>query len=237
MHVPIIILHGWNLYGNKYLQIIKILRDKKYTVYYPDFPGFGKNNKIDRPLCLDDYVYFLNKYVSERKLKKFVFMAHSFGGRVAIKYTIKFPHQVHSLILTGVPGYVPVRSSKVLIFLILSKIGRIIFSLPMLSEYRTEMRNMLHRLARASDYNQTNGYMRDTFKTIIREDLDEDMKNIKQHTLLVWGENDRTVPVSVAYKMQKTFHNCDLLIVKNTNHRLPFQNSWEFYHTVKKYLQ
>ena len=60
--------------------------------------------------------------------------------------------------------------------------------------------------------------MHNTFKNIINEDLTKYFKNIKEETLLIWGENDQDTPLKDAYKIKKAIENSALIILKNGNH-------------------
>ena len=60
--------------------------------------------------------------------------------------------------------------------------------------------------------------MHETFKNIIKEDLTKHFKNIKEETLLIWGENDQDTPLHDAYKIKSLIKNSALIILKNGNH-------------------
>lgn len=44
------------------------------------------------------------------------------------------------------------------------------------------------------------------------------IKNIEQHTLILWGANDLLIPYANAYKFQKDLPNNTLIIMENTGH-------------------
>ncbi len=233
----IIILHGWRLYSSKYGLLVKFLEAKNNKVYVPDLPGFGKNSKVNRSYQLDDYVSFLSLYIRQHKIKNPIIIGHSFGGRVALKYCAKYPKYASYLILTGVPGFIPVNRYKVYFFYIISKIGGVVFSMPVLRKIQSIVRKLLYRMAGASDYMHTDGYMRDTFKSVIREDLLLPMKNLKIPTILVWGGRDAIVPLSVAVQMNKTISTSKLVVVKNASHKLPYESPNDFLDKLPSYIK
>jgi pimeloyl-ACP methyl ester carboxylesterase len=67
--------------------------------------------------------------------------------------------------------------------------------------------------------------MRETFKNIIKEPLTFYMKKIRIPTLLLWGEKDKTVPLKVAKKMQKTILNSKLEILPGLGHMFILENA------------
>jgi pimeloyl-ACP methyl ester carboxylesterase len=199
-------------------------------------PGFGKKETPLKPYSLDDYVDFIDKFLKANKISKTIIIGHSFGGRVAIKYASLLPQKVEKLILTGVPGFLPVSNLKVKFFLLLSKLGGLIFRLPILSSTQDLAQKILYRISGANDYARVEGIMRKTFKLIIREDLVKSMENLRVPVALVWGERDTIVPVSIAYRMNKVISGSKLTIIKNTTHKLPYENYREFYQAIKIFL-
>lgn len=234
----ILILHGWRLSGDKYLNLAKLISDgKKYQVYSPDMPGFGMEKCPSRPFNLTDYVNFIDSFLRKNKITRTVIIGHSFGGRVGIKFASLYPYKVEKLILTGVPGFLPVGNLKVKFFLLLSKSGGAIFSLPVLSLFKDLAQKILYRISGASDYAHTQGVMRKTFKLIIREDLREYMKVLKIPVELVWGELDTIVPVKIAEMMKREIKGSRLTVIKNTTHRLPYENYKVFYNVIRTFLK
>ena len=106
--MDVVILHGWPLSGATFAPLSRALATKGYHAFAPDMPGFGNAKLPNKPYHLDDYVSFIQQYAAMRKLKKFILIGHSFGGRVALKFARKNSGMIERLILTGVPGFLPV---------------------------------------------------------------------------------------------------------------------------------
>jgi pimeloyl-ACP methyl ester carboxylesterase len=233
---PIIILHGWNLDGEKFRPLVQVLEKCNFRTYAPDLPGFGSRRQLRNSYTLENYVNFLEDFNLKNKLNKIILIGHSFGGRVAIKYSAIHPENIKLLVLTGVPGYVPVKKIKIVVFYLLSKIGKFIFNFPIICNYSTFFRNLLYRVARASDYNNSQGFLRETFINVIRENLETPMKNIRVPTILIWGENDKTVPVFIAEKMHKTIEKSKLKIIKYENHKVPYKSPKHFFDSFCEFM-
>src|SRR3989338_11212388 len=103
MKEPIILLHGWGLQGNKYKEIASYFTKRGHAVFTPDMPGFGSEKLSSSSLFLKDYVAFIHTVVKRNKLKNIIFIGHSFGGRVLLKYVAMYPESVKKIIMTGVP--------------------------------------------------------------------------------------------------------------------------------------
>lgn len=214
---PILILHGWNLDSSKYSNLTEQLRKYGFKVFVPDLPGFGKT-KIERTYNLSDYEDFVISYLKAKKLPKVNLIGHSFGGRISLRLSANHPDKINSLILTGVPGFKPVTSFHTLSFLILAKLGRMIFRLPILSSGTQIARKYLYQAALSTDYYQTHLELKETFQNVVKEQLIDLMKIIKLPTLLIWGSDDKIVPLIVAKKMSKLISNAQLEVIPGARH-------------------
>ncbi len=214
---PILILHGWNLDCSKYTSLKNQLSKDGFKVYVPDLPGFGKT-KIERTYNLADYEDFVISYIKAKKLPKVNLIGHSFGGRISLRLSANHPDKINALILTGVPGLKPVSSILTISFLILAKLGRMIFRLPILSSGAQVARKYLYKAALSADYYQTSQELKKTFQNVVKEPLIDFMKIIKLPTLLIWGSDDRIVPLIVAKKMSKLISNAQLEVVPEARH-------------------
>ncbi len=234
--IPIVLLHGWQLNSDKYSLLRKLLIKEGYKIYIPDLPGFGRRKFLNKSLKIDDYVMFLSLYLRKKRINKCFLIGHSFGGRIAIVFASRQPNKIKKLFLTGTPGLIPVNKIKIISFLLISKIGKLILSLTPFFFLKQVLRKILYRLAGSSDYMHVEGVMKETFKNIIREDLVKYMKKIKVPTLLIWGSDDKTVPVTIAQKMSGIIKTSKLIEISCTNHRLPYQNPNRFWEAIKPHL-
>ena len=94
-------------------------------MFAPDLKGFGSNTGMLYPYSLDDYIEEVKEYKEKHALKRPHVIAHSFGGRIAIKATATDNGFCDKLVLTGAAGLKPKptlkRSVKKLTFKFLSK--------------------------------------------------------------------------------------------------------------------
>ncbi|MFH1833067.1 MAG: alpha/beta hydrolase [Candidatus Levyibacteriota bacterium] len=217
----IIILHGWGLNGNKYSKLSSLLKQKGCKVFTPDLPGFGAEPLKSESMTLGDYIDFVEKFIEKNKILKPIIIGHSFGGRVAIKYCWKYPKSVSALILTGVPVIRNVSLSKKIAFL-LSIMGRKIFSI-FPSSIENMMRKILYFLLGEWDYYKA-GRLKQVFKNIVGEDLKGYLREIRIPILLIWGEEDKTVPAVDIKKIKQINSTVKEVIIKETGHKLPYDH-------------
>lgn len=217
----LIILHGWQSQLERWQGLVKGLEGKRFKIFLPQLPGFGKN-KISQPWDLNDYVDWLKNYLKVNKIYKYYLLGHSFGGRIAIKYAATSPQSLKGLFLVNSAGIKPRLSLKKIIFFVLAKTGRRVFSLPPFSFFRRPARFLLYFLAREKDYYQANSIMKKTMKKIINQDLRSLLGKIKVPTLIIWGENDQFTPLKDGQLLKQRIANSKLIIYDKVGHGLPF---------------
>ncbi len=238
--------------------------NSQFTIIIPDLPGFGKSDEPKENWDLDDYVEFVDKFIvkTNRKggfelvkdlLKKIdstkaaqieekikpILIGHSFGGRIAIKYAAKYPEKIDKLILTGAAGIKHKLTAKQKALFILVKTGKAIFSLPIINKFQKPVYNIFSKIARSrkKDYYNASPRMKEIMKNILAEDLTDYLDKIKNPTLLVWGRKDKTTPLADGGIMKSRIKNCELRIVNNANHSLPYQKAEEFGEIVGEFIK
>ena len=273
--IPIVLLHGWGVSSDKYVELAKTLYpilNAQYSILILDLPGFGKSNEPNKNWKLDDYVEFVDEFIKKTNRKggfelvknilkekfiqiqkgstelspqwsqrssKIILIGHSFGGKIAIKYATKYPEKIEKLILTGAAGIKHKLTTKQKIFFILAKTGKIIFSFPVINNFQKPIHKIFSKLARSrkKDYYSASLRMKEIMKNILAEDLADCLNKIKNQTMLVWGREDKTTPLSDGKIMNERIEDSKLIIVDNANHSLPYQKPKGFAKIIEKFIK
>ena len=234
---PIIILHGWGLSGKVYQPLIDELKKLGFRAFAPDLPGFGKELPPHYPWKLRDYARFVDDYLRKHKVVRPIFIGHSFGGRISLKYQELYPKNVRALILSGTPGFTPIPKKKLLLFIALAKIGRIVFSLPPLNLFSDYVRRWYYYVVGAKDFFRAEGVMRDIFKIIVQEELVTSMQSVTVPCLLLWGEYDLITPTAIAYRMREVVPDAELKIIPEADHGVSFKQPEIFVQYIDQFLK
>ncbi|MBI4064949.1 alpha/beta hydrolase [Candidatus Gottesmanbacteria bacterium] len=233
---PLVILHGWGLSGSRFEPLVRELEKRRFTVYAPDFPGFGKAYIPTRPWFLRDYVSFLDDYIKKHSVVRPILIGHSFGGRVALKYCERKPKNITAMVLSGTPGFTPIPKRKLLLFIVLAKVGRFIFSIPPINFFQDHVRKWYYYVVGAKEFFRAEGAMRETFKRIVQEDLVTSMEAISIPTILIWGELDIIVPLSIAERMHRVIEGSQLVVVADADHGAPYKQPEIFASYIEKFI-
>ena len=215
---PLLILHGWAGSSNSWIEVQKILAGNGFKVICPDLPGFGKSQSPPFGWSVKDYSDFALEFVEKLGFQKINLMGHSFGGRISIKSSIFYPEKLENLILCATAGIRHNLNFYQRIVVNLARIGNYLFSRKPLRRYQDSIRNIFYMILRQRDYLKVKGTMRETFQKIVIEDLEPDLPKIKTKTLIIWGKDDKTVPLKDAFVLKEKISQSTLEIIPKTSH-------------------
>ena len=202
----ILLLHGWG----QNIEMMKPLGDNfqdRFRITILDLPGFGKSDEPKEAWTIDRYSDMLEKFVEMVGIKKPIIMGHSFGGRIAIRYSAQNP--IEKLVLFGSPC---IRIQEELSLPV--KILKGLKKLPGLNEIREYMKQYIG----SRDYKAATPIMRETLVEVVNEDLSKYAREIEEPTLLIWGENDDEAPVAEAKELEKIMMDAALIIIPGTHY-------------------
>lgn len=229
---PLMLLHG--LFG--------ALSNFKDLIEY-----FRHHNKVLVPLLpllemdilhtsVGGLAKFVQKFIEAKKLDGINLLGNSLGGHVALVHTLKHPEHIKSLILTGSSG------------LFENGMGD---SYPKRGDYeyirkKTELTFYDPKMATKElvdeVYSITNNRLKAIkiialAKSAIRNNLGEELSQVKQPTLLIWGNNDTITPPFVAKEFNKLIPNSELHFVDKCGHAPMMEVPGEFNSILHKFLE
>jgi len=229
---PLVLLHG--LFG--------ALSNFKDLIEY-----FRHHNKVVVPLLplfeldilhstVGGLTKFVNRFIETRGYKDVHLLGNSLGGHVALLHVLKHPERIKSLILTGSSG------------LFENGMGD---TYPRRSDYdyiktKTELTFYDPKSATKELVDEVYGIVNNRLKAIkiialaksaIRNNLGEELNQVKQPTLLVWGNNDTITPPFVAREFNRLIPNSELYFVDKCGHAPMMEVPEEFNVKLHKFLK
>lgn len=202
----ILLLHGWG----QNIEMMKPIGDNfcdKFRITILDFPGFGQSDEPKEPWNIEKYVCLVEELASKLKIKKPIVIGHSFGGRVAIKFSSRNP--IEKLVLFGSPC-IRIQENLSLSVRLLKKIKK----LPGMNGIGEYMKQFIG----SRDYKAASPVMRQTLVEVVNEDLSKYAREIEAPTLLIWGLNDEEAPVSDARELEKIMVDAALITMPGTHY-------------------
>lgn len=233
---PLILLHGWGGSSKSFSEVTRIL-SRSMRVITLDLPGFGQTDAPLKPWGIENYADFLLAFTKRLQLDIFSLGGYSFGGRVALWFSSHNPEKIQNLILIAAAGIKHEKSAEEKLAGFLSKMGKKLFSLPVLNKVQDPARWLFYKMIRRSDYYQASQMMREIMRLVIEKDLTTLLPTIKNPTLIIWGSKDDIVPLNDAYLLKNRISHSQLNIIKGANHYLPKKYPKEVAALIKKFLQ
>ncbi len=229
---PLVLLHG--LFGalSNFADLIEYFRHH-YKVVVPMLPLFELDILHTTVGGLAKYVH---KFLEARDYKGVHLLGNSLGGHVALVYLLKHPERVRSLTLTGSSG------------LFENGMGD---SYPKRGDYeyikkKTEITFYDPKTATEELVNEVFEITRNRLKVIkiialaksaIRNNLGDELNQIQQPTLLIWGANDTITPPFVAREFNRLIPNSELHFIDKCGHAPMMEVPDEFNVILHKFLK
>lgn len=208
-HPSILALHGWGRRGSDFAAVFEGL-----SGIAPDLPGFGASPPPDEVMGAEAYADIVAGMLGFFDRPP-VLVGHSFGGRVAVCLAAKHPDRVGAMVLSGVPlirletGRRPPLAYRVV---------RRLNQIGLISNERLEREK---RSRGSDDYRATSGVMRDILVKVVNESYEGQLGRIRSHVHLIWGADDRDVPVSVAETADALIPDSTLEVLPGVGHLVP----------------
>lgn len=202
----IIFLHGWG----QNIEMMKPLGDmlqNRFRITILDLPGFGKSEEPKEAWNIEKYSNFLEDFLNKVNVKKPIVIGHSFGGRVAIRFSSR--NTIEKLVLFGSPC-IRIQEDLPTHIKLLKKLKKI----PGLNNFGEYMKKYIG----SRDYKAASGVMRETLVQVVNEDLSKYAREIEEPTLLIWGENDTEAPVKEAKELENIMIDAGLIILPGTHY-------------------
>jgi 2-hydroxy-6-oxonona-2,4-dienedioate hydrolase len=229
---PLVLLHG--LFGalSNFTPLIEYFRNH-YRVIVPMLPLLEMDILHT---SVGGLAKFVHKFIEARDYKGVHLLGNSLGGHVALVHILKHPERIKSLILTGSSGLFengmgdsyPKRGD----YDYIKKKTELTFYDP-----STATKELVDEV-----YSITNNRLKAIkiialAKSAIRNNLGEELNQIMQPTLLVWGQNDTITPPFVAQEFNKLIPNSELHFVDKCGHAPMMEVPEEFNSILHKFLK
>ncbi len=178
---------------------------------------------------------FVHKFIEARGYNNIHLLGNSLGGHVALVHILKHPEKIKTLTLTGSSGLFengmgdsyPKRGDKEY----MRKKTELTFYDPAMAT--EELVNEVFEI--------TNNRLKvikiiALAKSAIRNNLGEELNQIKQPTLLVWGNNDIITPPFVGQEFNKLIPNSELHFIDKCGHAPMMEVPAEFNIILETFL-
>jgi pimeloyl-ACP methyl ester carboxylesterase len=229
----LVLLHGWMVSHWQWRHVIPTLAET-YDVIALDLPGFGESDRpphgdfhYDAPAFMDAVLGALDALGVE----KATFCGQSMGGAIALYTAARRPERVERLVVSDPVSYpfpMPPEARLLLVPFLGGVLFRAFHSRTMIRRFMT--RSVYYDASLASeewiDYlwervNRPGGYeaAHAAFQFIADPSVvSRAVRAVRAPTLIVWGENDRLFPSSLATRLQNDIGGSEVALISVCGH-------------------
>ncbi|MEP6845473.1 MAG: alpha/beta hydrolase [Panacibacter sp.] len=228
---PLLLLHG--LFGalSNFMDLIEHFR-QSYKVVVPILPLFELDLFHTSVGGLEKHVH---KFIEQLNYNNIHLLGNSLGGHVALIHALKHPERIKSLILTGSSGLFengmgdsyPKRGD----YEYIKRKTQLTFYDP-----ATATKQLVDEVYEICNNRIKVIKIIALAKSAIRNNLGEELNQIRQPTLLIWGNNDTITPPFVAKEFNKLIPHSELFFVDHCGHAPMMEVPAEFNKILEQFL-
>ena len=236
---PFVFVHGY-LGSSEMWSLQKEFFSKYYRVIIPALPGFGESHNVKSLDSINKMARQIIDLLDQKNIDKFNLIGHSMGGMIVQEITKLIGDRVNKLICfaTGSIGEIPGRFETI-------------------DETREKLKKdgievSFSRVPKKwfvkGDKDKNYYLCKNAVKDVSLETADnallamknwrgkEDLKNIKNETLIIWGDKDTSYNFDQVDTLKKNIKNSRLEIFKDCAHNVHLEQPDQFNNLVQKFI-
>lgn len=227
-------LHGTSL-GNLWLDYHNLLA-RDFHVFAPDTPGFGLTERPDWMRDMSDYVLYFRDLLDTLGIAEAHVVGHSLGGWMAAELAVWYPERVSKLVLSNAAG-IRVKGSPIAdLFamnpqeLVMACFDNLAAAMPLMP---TEMNNAYL----IQMYKERTTLASLAWNPHFDPKLARRLASVHCPTLVIWGENDRLIPVVYGTTFHSLIPDAQFVRLAGTGHMPMFELPEEWAQHIGNFLQ
>jgi pimeloyl-ACP methyl ester carboxylesterase len=236
----VVLLHGLGSRKEDWLPVLEPL-SQKYRLLVPDQIGFGKSEKPLLDYSIQTYVDFLNEFLRQLKVEKVSLVGESLGGWIAGLYVVELGGGAHlipveKLVLVDAAGLKQDQPIPNLNPSSLAAMRGVMEAVFYDTSWLTEdaLRKIFTDKLAAHDAYTVRSFLGNA--AVGAERLDDKLGNIKIATLVVWGKQDKLLPMASGERYAAGIAGAKLVSFDKCGHVPPIEKTEEFVAAVTGFL-
>jgi pimeloyl-ACP methyl ester carboxylesterase len=249
---PLLCVHGLSGCWQNWLETIPHF-SRTHRVIAVDLPGFGASPMPPWEISIPAYGRFLRDFSERLGVDRCSLVGNSMGGFISTELAINEPERVDELVLVSAAGITWARARREPAEM-LARVGRAAAPLALRFQMSAIRRPGFRKRAFGGVFHDPNGLRPemlwenvvpafnspgyfDAVTNLVGYDIRDRLEEIGVPTLIVWGRNDRVVPVPAAlsYK-QRIGDNAELVIFDRCGHVPEMERPVRFNRIVEEFL-
>ena len=227
----VLFLHGAFATSEAYAPLLTLL-STCYHVVAPIHPGHGKSFSLPKDWKLNDYVSFYESFLADIDFSPRYLIGHSFGGTIALLLAACGIGK-HAIVLDA-PG-LPFQ------FKLTEYTKALLEETKDVLQKRSDKKQFLDTTKAAGTMFQTAILHPDAFSLFTKHgpkfDIYKELKRIAIPVDILWGEDDRVVPVEVGKQIQQFIPHSHLCVFPHRGHGYPITDPQFTYELIQNVIR
>jgi len=252
-HAPaLILIHGFISSTLIWSDVFLPLADAGFRVIALDLPGYGYSDKpADGRYTIDSQAYAVVSLMNRLEIDEATIIGASYGGAVAATIALDYPERVSRLILVGAVSNNDAMRKLLPRIAQLPLIGDVVTPLYLGSRFvlRKRMEDTYRRSGKIFDEHKlaarhhllaaadSHRAMLRTMRRWSADRIASEAHLIHRPTLILWGEDDRHVPLSDGVRLREAIAGARLIVFRNCGHLPPAEQPEKFVDVVARFCQ
>ena len=243
----IVLIHGFLSSSFSFRRLHPFLK-QDFNIISIDMPPFGKSGKLTTfSYSYENVAKTVISLINSLQLKDVILIGHSLGGQLCLHISHLQPDFADKTILLCSSAYLKRPKTSLILLSYLPFFHIAVKKQLARSGLLENLQKVVYDHSLIDDEMMT-GYLQpfleeDIFRALTRmiRDRENDLscqqlKEISTPCLLIWGEHDRVVPVSVGNRLNQDLKNSELIVLKETGHLVPEERPEDIYTHIKQFL-
>ena len=209
-------------------------------VISPALPGFGESHEAQSLDSINDMAKFVINIIDEKKIDKFNLLGHSMGGMIVQEIAKLVGDRINKLICfaTGSIGEIPGRFEPIeeTRKKLKEEGADISFSRVSKKWFVKGDKDKNYYLCSNAVQNVSSETADNALKAMKNWSGIDNLKNIKNKTLIVWGDKDTSYNFEQVDTLNKNIKDSKLEIFQNCSHNVHLEEPEKFNNLIKKFI-
>ena len=236
---PLVLVHGY-LGSSEMWCFQRDYLSKFFRVISPALPGFGESHEAQSLNSINDMAKFVINIIDEKKIDRFNLLGHSMGGMIVQEIAKLAGDRINKLICfaTGSIGEIPGRFEPIdeTRKRLKEEGADISFSRVPKKWFVKGDKDKNYYLCSNAVQNVSSETADNALKAMKNWAGIDNLKNIKNKTLIVWGDKDTSYNFEQVDTLNKNIKNSKLEIFKDCAHNVHLEEADKFNKLIKDFI-
>lgn len=234
---PLLVLHGAG--GNRGWTRWLDRASERFTIWAPTHPGFGLSGDADWMDGIDDLARFHLWFIDAAGLRRPHVLGHSIGGWTLAEMATMSPGSIDRLVFVAPTGLKPETGEILDIFYYPPPqlLGMTVFDPKTIPDWDTLFGSPMTPPQQEIAVRNREMTARLTWKPYMHNPrLPEFLPRVTNPALIIWGREDRVVPVECGEQYRRLLPNARLTVLDQCGHLPPLEQPDRFADLVTEFL-